>query len=135
MKKSCSIVLTILFLLITGTSASCASPGTPIDEAAVRSYADPITETTMKGLSDNSLNDYIKHGNAEFKAAVTQAVFDKAASQINSSLGSFVSASFLRGEEKDGYTIVHYKAKYSEGDVGVRMIFDKDHLLAGQWFE
>lgn len=135
MKNILFLLLLATALTIISTSAGCTSPGTPIDEAAVRTYADPITEETLKGLSNNSLNDYVKHGNAEFKAALTQAVFDKAASQINSSLGSFVSASFLRGEEKDGYTIVHYKAKYSGGEVGVRMIFDKDHLLAGQWFE
>jgi hypothetical protein len=127
-------LLSILFMIIGGATA-CVSTGTPVDETAIRAYADPITDATLKGLSANSLSDYVKSGNAAFKAAVTQSVFDKAVSQINGQLGSYVSVSFLRGEEKDGYVIVHYKATYTKGDVGVRMIFDKDHLLAGQWFE
>jgi len=135
MKKKICLSLLVIALIITGALSGCSSPGALIDEAAVRVYADSITETTMKGLSDNSLADYVKHGNAAFKAAVTQEIFDKAVTQINGSLGSFVSAAFTHGEEKDGYIIVHYKATYTKGEVGLRMVFDKNQLLAGQWFE
>ncbi len=130
-----SLLTTISLIVVIGAIACTSNPGTPIDEAAVRVYADPVTETTLKGLSENSLSEYVKYGNAGFKSAVTQMVFDKAVAQINGPLGSYVSITFLRGEVKDGYTIVHYKVKYTKGDVGVRMVFDKDQLVAGQWFE
>ncbi|MFC1980612.1 DUF3887 domain-containing protein, partial [Chloroflexota bacterium] len=50
-------------------------------------------------------------------------------------LGNYVSKEFLRVEEQDGYIVVHYKAKYANREAGIRMVFDKDHLIAGQWFE
>jgi len=89
----------------------------------------------LQGLSENNLAKYTQYGNAELKAAVTQEILDKATLQINSQLGAYESKEFLRTEEQGGYTIVHYKAKYTKGEVGIRMVFDKDHLVAGQWFE
>jgi hypothetical protein len=78
---------------------------------------------------------YTQNANSEFKAAVTQEILDKTATQINSQLGNYASKEFLRVEEQEGYIIVHYKAEYTKGDVGIKMVFDKDHLVAGQWFE
>jgi hypothetical protein len=89
----------------------------------------------LKGLSENNLAKYTQYGNAEFKAAVTQEILDPVASQINSQLGAYQSKEFLRTEEQQGYIIVHYKAKYAKGEVGVRMVFDTNHLVAGQFFE
>jgi len=86
-------------------------------------------------MSENNLAKYTQYGNSEFKAAVTQEMLDEAATQMSDQLGAYVSKEFLKTEEQDGYTIVHYKAKYSKGEVGIRMVFDKNHLVAGQWFE
>ena len=60
---------------------------------------------------------------------------DTAAGQLESQLGSYESIEFLSIEAQDEYIIVHYTATYSRGEVGVRMVFDRDHLIAGQWFE
>jgi hypothetical protein len=38
-------------------------------------------------------------------------------------------------EEQGSYILVHYRAKYEKGEAGIRMVFDEDHLVAGQWFE
>jgi hypothetical protein len=126
-------------LVILGGLFSCSSapsPGPPnSDTAAIQAYADPATQATLEGLSSDNLAKYTQFGNSQFKAAVTQELIDKVSGQINSQLGSFVSVTFLSTEEQGGYQIVHYRAKYSKGDVGVRMVFDKDHLVAGQFFE
>ena len=95
----------------------------------------PATETTLQGLSENNLAKYTQCANSEFKAAVTQEILEKTANQINSQLGKYISMEFLKTGEQDGYIIVHYKAKYAKGEVGVKMVFDKDQLVAGQWFE
>ncbi len=129
------LFLFLLSALIGGIIACKSSPSSSLDESTVRAYADPATETTLQGLSENSLAKYAQYGNAEFKAALTQEILDKTAAQINSQLGAYQSKEFLRIEEQEGYIIVHYKAKYAKGDVGIRMVFDKDHLIAGQWFE
>ena len=130
------ITLLIILLTILGGAVSCqSSSSSDIDESAVRAYADPATETTLQGLSENNLAKYTQYGNPEFKAAVTQEILDEAATKISGQLGAYESKEFLRIEEQGGYIIVHYKAKYEKGEVGIRMVFDQDHLVAGQWFE
>jgi len=101
---------------------SCSGPATEeipeSDIAAIRSYADPATETTKA-----------------MKEAVSVEAFDKLKNQLNTQLGPYVSKEFRWIEKKNEYIIVHYRAKYSRGEVGIRMVFDKDNLVAGQWFE
>ena len=128
-------LLVILLIIISGPIACKSSSSPAFNESAIRDYADPATETTLQGLSDSNLAKYTQNANLEFKAAVTQEILDKTATQINSQLGNYVSKEFLRIEEQEGYIIVHYKAKYTEGEVGIKMVFDSDHLVAGQWFE
>jgi len=128
-------LLLIMSVLISGTIGCKSGPSTTPEQDAIRAYADPATETTLQGLSENNQAKYTQYGNAEFKAAVTLEILDPVASQINSQLGAYQSKEFLRTEEQQGYIIVHYKAKYAKGDVGVRMVFDNDHLVAGQFFE
>jgi hypothetical protein len=123
-----------LLVLLPFVGCQSSSPST-IDESTVRAYADPATETTLQGLSQNNLAKYTQYGNPEFKAAVTQEILDEAAAKINDQLGAYESKEFLRIEEQGGYILVHYKAKYEKGEVGIRMVFDQDHLVAGQWFE
>ncbi len=128
-------LLVILLTLLGGVIACKSSPSLTPDESAIRAYADPATETALQGLSENNLAKYTQYANSEFKAVVTQEILDETTPQINSQLGAYVSKEFLKTEEQDGYTIVHYKAKYSKGEVGIKMVFDKNHLIAGQWFE
>jgi len=130
------ITLLVILLTISGGAVTCQSSSpSNIDESAVRAYADPATETTLQGLSENNLAKYTQYGNPEFKAAVTQEILNEAATKISGQLGAYESKEFLRIEEQGGYIIVHYKAKYEKGEVGIRMVFDQDHLVAGQWFE
>ena len=137
MRKIAYHVLLLIMLptLIGGVIACKSSPSSSLDESIVRAYADPATETTLQGLNESNLAKYTQYGNAEFKAAVTQEILNQVAAQITNQLGTYVSKEYLRVEELQGYIVVHYKAKYTKGDVGVRMAFDKDHLVAGQFFE
>jgi len=130
------IVVAVLLALAASVVGACsATPTTNPEVAAIRAYADPATQTTLQGLSEGNLAKYTQYADLQFKAAVTQALLDQVSAQINSQLGSFVSVTFSSTEKQDQYTIVHYKAKYSKGDAGVRMVFDQDHLVAGQFFE
>jgi hypothetical protein len=144
MKKISGIIWIIIVVAFLGpgvmacSSSSVNSSPSPLSTAAVdaiREYADPATETTLQGLSENNLAKYVQNGSPEFKAALTKEVFDKTASQINGQLGNFISIQFVSTEEQQGYTIVHYKARYAKSDAKIRMVFDKNHLVAGQWFE
>jgi len=137
MKKTIGQIslLLISLAIASGTIACTSDPSATPDESAIRAYADPATETTLQGLSENNLAKYTQNANTEFTAAVTQEILETTANQINSQLGNYETKEFLKTEEQDGYTIVHYKAKYTKGEVGIRMVFDEDQLVAGQWFE
>ena len=128
--------------LPTATTTTTTSPVTTtittteaLDEAAVRAFADEATRITMEGLSEGDLAKYTSHANAVFKAALDEATLQASAIAITSQLGTFESAEYLSWEMQEGYIIVHYRARYTDGTVGVRMVFDEDHLVTGQWFE
>ena len=147
MKKILSLVLMpVLLLALTGgiigcsnqpstTTPSVTPTSTTPSESDVRAYADSETEETLKGLSDKNLAEYTKYGNTGFKDAVTQDAVDTISDQITNAYGTFESIEFLSVEEAQGYIVVHYRATYSKGQIGVRMVFDSDHLVAGQFFE
>jgi hypothetical protein len=127
-------------MTMIGGITGCSSAPTPAsstnpDIASIRSYADPATQTTLQGLSDDNLARYTQYADADFKTAITQANLDKISAQIKAQIGTFESITFISTENSDGYVIVHYQAKFSKGVAGVRMVFDKNHLVAGQWFE
>ncbi len=129
-----------LVLMLTSLSiVSCTEPVTvnmtEAEIAAVRAYADPATETTLRGLSADDIAQYTRYFNEATKAAVTAEIVHKTASQLNAQLGRYVSKEYRRIEQKSGYIIVHYRAKYDRGEVGIRMVFDSNQLVAGQWFE
>jgi hypothetical protein len=123
-----------LLALLGAALAGCGSP-TKTPSVPEPDYARAETETTIKGLSDDNLEEYTRYGNADFKAAVTQDVLDKAAGPLNDQFGAYESIEYLSTETQDQYTIVHYRVKFAKGELGVRMVFDQDHLVAGQWFE
>ena len=137
MKNVTRLVLILSLLIATaGFLAGCESAQqSSLDEDMVREYADVATETCLRGLSNHDLDGYTQHANDEFKAAVTQDMLDATAAQIEKQLGAYQSIEFLRAEEQEDYVIVHYRATYARGEVGVRMVFDQDNLIAGQWFE
>ena len=124
------------------TPSSVSSPVTPTatnttagDDAAIRAWADPETESSLQGFSEGNLAKYTQDGSPELIAALTQAAFDASAAQLKTKFGTYISKEFLSTVQQDVYIIVHYKAKFSKNSVGVRMVFDKNHKIAGQWFE
>jgi len=128
-------VTLVILIVFVGACSQNASPTNNADAAAIREYADPATKTTLEGLSENNIDKYTQYADEQFKAALTQSVFDKTASQINEQLGILESITFLSTEALGEYIIVHYKVKYAKGEVGVRMVFDREHRVSGQWFE
>ena len=128
-------MLIVSLLLVGGVTACQSGSSSTLEEAEVRAYADPATETTLQGLSEGDLAKYTEYANAAFKAALTQAKFDETVTTVKEELGAYQSIEFSSVGEQSGYVIVHYKAKFAKGEVNVRMVFDADHLVAGQWFE
>jgi predicted small lipoprotein YifL len=123
------------------TTPATSQPTTPATsepaatETGEPDYAGVATDTTLQGLSEDNLQKYTQYADAAFKEAVTQQTLDTTSAQIKSQLGTYESKEFVSVEVQSPYTIVHYKAKYTKGEIGVKMVFDTDHLVAGQWFE
>jgi len=141
MKKSLLfLILFIIFLTAIAAAVGCKSGSTTpktisAADQAILTYADPATDMTLQGLSENDLAKYTHYASAEFKAALTQEILDKTSSQLKNQIGTYISKEFLSTEQQDVYTIVHYKAKYTKSSVGIKMVFDQNHQVAGQWFE
>jgi hypothetical protein len=124
------VILMTLLAAVAGCGSSTTTPRTPEPD-----YASAITGTVLQGLSEADLEKYTRYGNAEFKAAVTQEILDATAVPLNNQYGAYESEEYLYTETQGEYTLVHYRVKYARGELGVRMVFDRDHLVAGQWFE
>lgn len=139
MKKIIRYVMAAALAALVVFSGACSSSPTKTPDstevASVRAYADPATKTTLEGLSENNLSKYTQYANAQLKAAVTQDSLDQIYGPLNKQLGKFVSITFVSIERQDAYTVVRYNAKYEKGEVGARMVFDADELIAGQWFD
>jgi hypothetical protein len=128
-------VFSVAAAIALGASACGSKPAETSGANDVRSYADPATENLLLAINENSVERYERDGNAEFKAAVTQEIMDTLVPQVKAQFGDYVSKEFLSTEEAQGYIIVHYKARFTKGELGVRMVFDKDRKVAGQFFE
>src|SRR5512137_2791921 len=116
-KALAGCIILIISLAAIMSCSSNSSPPSSTEQEAVRAYADPATQTTLQGLSEDNLAKYTQNANAQFKAAVTQEILDKTSTQINSQLGNFISITFLSTEKQNAYTVVHYRAKYSKSEV------------------
>lgn len=135
-KIVCLILLPAVLIGLSAGMVACKSDNAETSaEKSIRAYADPATETTLKGLSEGDMAKYTQCANAEFKEALTKEKFDMTVAQLNSQLGAYESKEFLSTEEQQGYIIVHYKATYANAEVGIKMVFDKSHFVTGQWFE
>jgi hypothetical protein len=131
------LIVIVIVILTACTKNPTATPGAEPTATAnpVQSYADPATEITLQGLSENNYEKYTQFFSQATRAAVTKEVFEKSSTQIQAQLGNYVSKTFLSTENKDNYVIVHYQAKYTKGPIKIRMVFDTNQQIAGQWFE
>ena len=129
------ILLGVGLILATGGCSQAGSTPLSTTPNPVQSYADPATIVMFQGLSENDLSKYLQYCNADMKAAVSSDVLSATSKPLTAQYGQFQSIQFLSTENQNAYVIVHYKAKFTKGDLKVRMVFDANHLIAGQWFE
>ncbi len=110
------------------------------DVAQVRGYADPVTEQILVAMNGIDYAMYSEDFDQTMKNAMTEAVFDETNAAIKSKIGNYVSKEFWKAESKDQYTIVHYKAKFTDepADVTVRVVFQEingEMKVSGLWFD
>jgi hypothetical protein len=123
----------------TTTAPTATPPKTTVAPTlstdAILVFANPAAESMMKSFQNKSLDEYVQKGDAQFKAAVTQATFDQLAGPMQAQYGNFVSVQFKSAEMVQSYLVVHFAAKFEKGQLGLRVVFDSANLVAGQFFE
>ena len=110
------------------------------DVEQVRGYADPVTENILVAMNEDDYARYSEDFDQTMKNAMSEAVFDETNAVIKSKIGDYVSKEFWKAESKDQYTIVYYKAKFTDepADVTARVVFQEiggDMKVSGLWFD
>ena len=111
-----------------------------IDVAQVRKYADPITENILLAMNEDNHTKYSEHFDQTMKNAMPEAVFNETNAMIKSKIGDYVSNEFWKVESKHQYTIVYYKAKFTQEpeDVIVKVVFQEivgEIKVSGLWLD
>jgi len=111
-----------------------------IDVAQVREYADPITENILLAMNEGNYTKYSGHFDQTMKNAMPEAVFNETNAMIKSKIGDYVSKEFRKVESKHQFTIVYYKAKFTQEpeDVIVKVVFQEivgEMKVSGLWLD
>jgi hypothetical protein len=127
-KLACGVL--IMLIAIAGVSA-CTTMVEP-------DYANQMTESALQGMSDGDFTKYIENFSPAAQSSVTEADFDEATQLIKSLIGDYIDKEFWKTGEEDEYTIVYYKANFTEepADVIITVYFtevDGEMYIAGFW--
>ena len=110
------------------------------DADQVRGYADLVTEQILVAMNGSDYASYSEDFDQTMKNAMPEAVFNETNAMITSKIGDYVSKEFWKVESKDQYTIVHYKAEFTDEptDVAIRIVFQEingEMKVSGLWFD
>ena len=125
----------VLIMLITIASASACTT-----EMAEPEYANQIVETALQTMNDGDYTTHMELFTPEIQSAVTEADFEEALQIIKDTIGDYIDKEFWKTETENIYTVVYYKANYSQEpeDVIVTAYFEKiegEVYIAGFWLD
>jgi hypothetical protein len=127
-------------LVLTGISliSGCAGEH-EADVSQVRDYADPITENILSAMNEDDYAKYSEHFDEVMEDAIPEAIFQQQNNLIKAKIGDYTSKEFWKIEGKDQFTIVYYKAKFTQEpeDVIVKVVFQETAgkmRVSGLWF-
>lgn len=112
----------------------------PVDEAALRAYADPMAENVLLSIGAQNYTSFSSDFDAAMKSAFTVPSFNSMCSTIQSRVGGYVSKAFIRGESLQGYTIAYYNASFTGEPAGVTVKVVFSHSggapkVSGLWLD
>lgn len=131
------VVLTTM-LLLSVTISGCFAQQPPVD--ATKTYADPMTENMLLAMNEDNYARFSQDFDGQMKNTLNETQYNNTIPAIKAKIGNYLSKEFVAAENKDGYTMVMYKAKFSEesGDVTVRSIFSEKNgkrYVSGLWLD
>ena len=122
-------VMIVAVVIAAAISGGCVEKnGVEVDDPdQVRGYADPIIEQILVAMNDDYYARYSEDFDQTLKNAMPEAVFNETNAMITSKIGDYVSKEFWKVESKDQYTIVHYKAEFTDEptDVTIQIVFQE----------
>jgi hypothetical protein len=110
--------------------------GQPINVTELRAYADPTTENTLTALTQKDYANFIKDMNQPMQSVENQNTFNQLYELIKTTVGDYVSKTFISALWQDDNTTIRYFAEYTDEPYGVwvTISFDSDHLISGLYF-
>ena len=103
-------------------------------------YANEIAESALQSLNACDYEAHVALYTPEGQNNINETNFDIVCSQLKSVIGDYIDKEFFRAEEENGYTVVDYKADFSEEPDGVTFKFyfeeiDGEMYIAALWPE
>lgn len=137
MNPSKYVFLSILFIGVALLSG-CFAQQLPADE--VKKYADQMTENILVAMNEDDYARFSRDFDEQMKTGLNKTQYDNTIPGITAKIGKYISKEYLSAEKKDGYTVVVYKARFSQepGDVIVRSVFkgsDGKMYISGFWLD
>ena len=137
---TCAMIVAVIVAVAISSGCMEKSGVEVADVGQVRGYADPVTEQILAAMNGGDYAMYSEDFDQTMKNAMTETVFVETNAVIKSKIGDYVSKEFWKAESKDQYTIVHYKAKFTDepAEVTVRVVFQEisgEMKVSGLWFD
>jgi len=126
-------------LIVAGIAVILACTSQPrVDVNQVRSYADPIAENILTAINTDDYVKYSENFDDVMKSAIPEALFRQTNAAIKAKIGEYISKEFWKIDTQNQYTIVYYKARFTQesADVTVQVAFHEvsgKHLVSGLW--
>lgn len=136
--KSCKYIVLITFLISFMIFAGCSAQQPPVDE--VKLFAEPMTENILLAMNEDDYARFSQDFDEQMKKAFDEKQYNNTIPAIKAKIGQYLSKEFIGAENKDGLTVVMYKAKFSQesSDVIIRSAFSDRNgkkLIAGFWLD
>lgn len=136
--KFCKILVSLAVLVNLVVLSGCSAQQPSPDE--VKKFADPITENVLLAMNEDNYSRFSQDFDEQMKNALHETQYRNTIPAIKAKIGNFISKDLVSVENKDGYTVVTYKAKFSlePVDVIVRSVFsDKNgrKYISGFWLD
>jgi len=131
------LVLLLAFVLIL----SACQPANPVEGDSadqIRAVADPIAETIVKGLVDNSQDTFSTGFDSKLASAFRSADFDSLRQSFIDRVGSYQSLKYDSILEQNGYyNVIYIITGDKSSDLKMRLVFPSAEAteLSGLWFD
>jgi hypothetical protein len=106
-KLACGVL--VMLITIAGASACAAET-----ETAEPEYANQMTESALKSVSDGDYAKFTEYFSPAVKMLMTEVDFYEKCQQVKDAIGDYIDKEFWKTGTEEGYTNVYYKARFSE---------------------